>query len=494
VYPSSQNGASGAALEAGVMGRNLTEWQYGLASVKPKWNVSGTYMQVLPRFISTDANGGDEREFLTEFFQASGATVPTESLLSESDPEKSMTMERMLSMIFLKGYQWPFDVRKLEGSSIIDVLVFMESSKGRRVFLDFQHNPQKLERLDFGSLIPEARDYLEAAGATCGTPVERLEIMNKPALEFFRDRGVDLKKEPLEIRLCAQHNNGGLAVDCWWQSNIEGFFPVGEAAATHGIYRPGGSALNAGQAGSMRAANFIAHNRLLRKGMPSGDPGTGSCETAERQEEPVFTGGEISSCLKTQIAEIIALADTAAASPAGQGKDNAARLTNLIQEAAERMSLGGAAFRDAVKIEETLKQTKLFWDHFAETVGAYSAAELSLVYRLRDILFCQYIYLSAMADYIRQDGRSRGSALYHQDAGVLPHPVLPEQFRYNPADGDAFLIQEGVYQNGINGNGGARGMDGGVCTFSYRTPRPIPLPDDFFEKVWDAYRRHKNVY
>ncbi|GHV56441.1 FAD-binding protein [Spirochaetia bacterium] len=437
VYPVSQHGASGVALEAGVMGRNLTEWQYGLASVKPKWNVSGTYMQALPRFISTGADGGDEREFLGDFFQ----DIPA-----------------MLSMIFLKGYQWPFDVRKLEGSSIIDVLVFIEISRGRRVFLDFRHNPQKTEKLCFDSLIPEARDYLESAGACCGTPAERLEIMNKPALEFFRERGVDLKQEPLEIRLCAQHNNGGLAVDCWWQSNIKGFFPVGEAAATHGIYRPGGSALNAGQAGSLRAANFIAHNRLIN-------------EAAETRNID-----EIFSCLETQIAEITALAEckNSAAPPAN--------VTKLIREAAERMSLSGAAFRDAVKIEEALQQTKSLLDHFSKTVEGFSAVELSLVYRLRDILFCQYVYLSAMDDHIKRNGGSRGSALYHRDEGVLPHPSLPEQFRYIPGDGgEPPLIQEAVYQNG-------------GCVFSYRPPRPIPQTDDFFEKVWDAYRSHKNVY
>ena len=67
VYPVSQSGASGLAFEAGVRGRNLTEWQYGLASVNPRWNVSGAYMQVLPRVISTEADGTDEREFLLDF-------------------------------------------------------------------------------------------------------------------------------------------------------------------------------------------------------------------------------------------------------------------------------------------------------------------------------------------------------------------------------------------------------------------------------------------
>ena len=48
-----------------------------------------------------------------------------------------------------------------------------------------------------------------------------------------------------------------LAVDCWWQTDVEGLFAAGEAAATHGVYRPGGSALNAGQVGSMRVAGIL---------------------------------------------------------------------------------------------------------------------------------------------------------------------------------------------------------------------------------------------
>ena len=96
VYPHGHYGASGLAFEAGVRGKNLTEWQFGLSSLKPRWNVSGTYMQVLPRFISTDADGNDAREFLGDYFKDPG---------------------QILDLIFLKGYQWPFDVRKLNGGS-----------------------------------------------------------------------------------------------------------------------------------------------------------------------------------------------------------------------------------------------------------------------------------------------------------------------------------------------------------------------------------------
>src|SRR5665811_1219502 len=177
VFPNGQWGASGAAYRAGVHGKNLTEWQFGLGSIKPRWNVSGTYMQVLPRFVSTDADGGDEREFLAEAIPDYG---------------------RHLSMIFLKGYQWPFDIRKaLDGSSLLDLLVYRETVlRGRRVFLDFRRNPVR-DELDASALSPEARDYLERAGALFGTPVERLQQMNRPAYEFYLHRSPYLALEQL---------------------------------------------------------------------------------------------------------------------------------------------------------------------------------------------------------------------------------------------------------------------------------------------------------
>jgi len=68
VYPRGQIGLHAPALQAGLTACNLTESQYGLASIKFRWNVSGTYMQVIPRIFSTDSGGADEREFLTEYF------------------------------------------------------------------------------------------------------------------------------------------------------------------------------------------------------------------------------------------------------------------------------------------------------------------------------------------------------------------------------------------------------------------------------------------
>ena len=68
VYPVGHTGSTGLALWAGASVQNITEWQYGLASTNPRWNVSGTYMQTLPRVVSVDESGG-EHNILEEYFE-----------------------------------------------------------------------------------------------------------------------------------------------------------------------------------------------------------------------------------------------------------------------------------------------------------------------------------------------------------------------------------------------------------------------------------------
>ena len=429
VYPFSQYGATGLALEAGAKGKNLTEWQYGLASVAPRWNVSGTYMQVLPRVFSTAADGSDEREFLMDFFTDA---------------------HDMLSKLFLKGYQWPFDVRKVAGgSSIIDILVYLETCKGRKVYLDYRTNPADGE-FSYDDLLPEAHEYLTRAGACFGTPIERLAQMNQPAIDFYRDKGVDLYTQPLEIALCAQHNNGGIGIDCWWQTNVKGLFAVGEVAASHGVYRPGGTALNAGQVGSTRAAQYIAARCR-------GDASAG-----------------FDAAASAALAEMAALADACRA--------DTGNVRALWQHAAEEMSRCGAAIRDPAQIRAYGKQVEAQLAGFAKTVKAGSRTELAMVYRLRDMLLSQHAYLTAMADYTAHGGKSRGSALYTDlTGGIKPFTQLPDTFTFALDEAEAPLIQELWLENN-------------TCRTAWRAPRPIPEDDDFFENVWRSYRETGNIY
>jgi len=439
VYPHGQWGAQGAALRAGACGQNLTEWQFGIASVKPRWNVSGSYMQVIPRFVSTAPDGSDEREFLSE---AVGA-------------------EDLASLVFLKGYQWPFDVHKARnGSSLIDLLVYRETVlRSRRVFLDFTWN---YSEYDPGDLSPEASRYLAQAGVLdLSTPVERLRAMNEPAYLFYLDKGVDLEKTLLEISVCAQHNNGGLEVDSWWQSTIAGLFPVGEAAGTHGVYRPGGAALNSGQVGAARATAFIAHELKNHT--------TSSVPFADLAE-PVVTRAAF------------LLENAIQAGTAGGRMMVSEHLAHTMR----LMSDNAGPIRTAEGIRTARAEVEAHLESLeagSVPVDPSSRTSIDRFFLLRDVLTAQLVYLSAMEDYISHGGHSRGSALYTDPSGELPclpgdHALaLPEAFRFTLDDGTLdTVIQESHWD--------ARTPP----VFRWRPRRPIPDSDQIFESVWKTYR------
>ncbi len=445
-YPAGHSGMTGIAFEAGTHGKNLTEWQYGLASIAPRWNVSGTFMQVLPRFVSCAQDMSDEREFLQDYI---------------SDPGE------LLTNVFLKGYQWPFDSRKaMAGSSLIDLIVYNETKvKGRRVFLDFTRNPLD-NGFDMELLSKEAHDYLESAGALFGTPVERLAHMNQPAIDFYLSRGVDLHSEKLEIALCSQHNNGGINVDRWWQTDVPGLFAVGEAAASHGVYRPGGSALNAGQVGAERAATFIA----------------------SQPEKPVNIVSALAE-VDAKIERIISLAG-GALTQAGYERPP---VKQRLNEARQAMSVNGAAVRDAAAIEKLISKVRAQLMNYSEQVGITGPQELPEFYRLRDTLLSQLCYLNAMSDYVHNGGLSRGSALYTDANGEKPLDALPESCRHIVAEGavcsdeNTAAIRAGKLVQEVS-------LDGLKCNCKWRAVRPIPEDDDFFENVWRGYRENGNVY
>ena len=425
VYPKGHTGSSSLAILAGANFQNMTEWQYGLASVDPRWNVSGTYMQVLPRFVSVDKEG-KRREFLLDYFK---------------DPYAA------LSAVFMKGYQWPFDSGKvMEGSSVIDLLVYRERMLlGRKVFLDYRMNPFGLTELEYARLSPEAETYLRKAEACFGRPIDRLLHMNTPAVELYRSKGVDLKTEMLEIALCAQHHNGGIAVDLWWQTCVPGLFAVGECAGTHGISRPGGSALNAGQVGSLRAAQYLAaHPRAISPDVR---------KAADRAVE----------IYRAQCRRFVEKPDS---------------VPTAMEQAQRTMSASGGAIREPSAMERALSwvQDRLScWE--AET-GVGSPDRLYAAYQYRDVLICQQVCLSAMLNYSQTVGATRGSALYYNEQGTL-RPGLEEGFRFAGCPkAYADKIQQGKLQ-------------GDNCQFAWRPVRPMPEDNDFFENVWRRYRENK---
>ncbi|MCH2249083.1 MAG: FAD-binding protein [Cognatishimia sp.] len=243
VFPNGCYGSLGLALEAGLELVNLTESQFGIGTRREgfPWNLSGTYVQVIPHIYSVD-DTGTEHHFLADYYR---------------------TTQEMASNVFRKGYQWPFHASRMLdfGSSLVDLAIFREGEKGRKVFMDFNRNPLpvpgdlpfSLDRLD-----TDVATYLSKAGADHDLPIDRLKHMNPLAIELYRRYKVDITLEPLEFAVNNQHMNGGIAVDIWGRTNIGGIYAIGEAAGTHGVTRPGGSALNAGQVFGTRVAEQIA--------------------------------------------------------------------------------------------------------------------------------------------------------------------------------------------------------------------------------------------
>jgi len=432
-YPASQTGSTGMAFKAGATGQNLTESQFGIASLKLRWNLSGSYQQVIPRYYSADKNGKGEKEFLNDFF-----------------PDYSS----LVKAIFFKGYQWPFDPRKISGygSSLIDLLVFKEiEEKGRTVFIDFRRNPSwRSDELFLPEkLATEVREYLENSDAMKSTPVERLKAMNMPAFMLFKQHGIDLSVEPLQVAVCVQHNNGGLKGSIWWESDLKHLFPVGEANGTHGVYRPGGSALNSGQVGSFRAAQFI----------------TWKYNTPNPKTD-IFLR-EVGKALNEEL--------TLAGQWLSSGKTN--EYTRIISGIRRRMSGAGNIIRSRNEAEQATDEALYLLNRIKSLIGATSVMELAECYLLVDHCLTHYMYLKAIETYIREGGRSRGSYIISEKEGfALPGKTSPD-----------LNIELCNYDREIEKNIMEVKFNKGYAVTNLIKVREIPTQNLWFERVWKEY-------
>jgi succinate dehydrogenase/fumarate reductase flavoprotein subunit len=440
VYPKGQFGIHGLALQAGLIAENLTESQFGLASIQFHWNVSGTYMQAIPRIFSTDAHGTQEHDFLADFFPS---------------------MKTMATDIFLKGYQWPFDPQKIQNlkSSLIDVLVFNENQKGRRVFLDFRKNPigtPPMQPFNMDELEPEAFEYLRDTKALQKTPIERLAHMNPLAIEIYKEHGIDLYKEPLEIAVCAQHNNGGFAVSKWWESTLPHTFVMGEMAGTHGVKRPGGSALNAGQVGGLRAAEYIVNVY-----------GSDVARVPENSDE-----------IERQIQGLVDKLDR-------WSKSSGRTPQEVIEEIQSRMTASAAHIREENDANDSLRKAiQLYKNIQKEGLAAEDSPSTIAAIQAEHLALSSVAYLKAIVDLLVQGGGSRGSYLVLSPRGFPIHPDIlhkatgePLAFRAeNPDLRDK--IQRVEYDE--------RSPDLFHCTMI--TPRTAPIERKPFEPAWREYR------
>jgi succinate dehydrogenase / fumarate reductase flavoprotein subunit len=429
VYPNGCFGALGLAAEAGLALVNLTESQFGIGTRREgfPWNLSGTYVQALPHIHSVDAEGR-EHHFLADYFR---------------------TTQELASNIFRKGYQWPFHATRMLdfGSSLVDLAIVREGAAGRRVFMDFNRNPLpvpgdlpfSLDRLD-----PDVRAYLGNAGAVQDMPIAKLRHMNPLSIELYRRYKIDIAAEPLEFAVNNQHMNGGIAVDIWGQTSHPGFYAVGEAAGTHGVTRPGGAALNAGQVFGTRAAEHIAASGAAR--------------------------GDVECDAEAEVAAVLARLNP----------DSPLTVRKLRDEVQARMSDAAGILCDGATVAGALAAARALNARIrAQGVAPGRPAEAARAVQWAQMALASEAVLTALDHYIAQGGGSRGARAILDPAGDgLPQgaqgPLEEVRFRKErPEDRDRQIVLR---------------LDGTGFDLAERDNRRLDLSKRaFFERDWPAW-------
>ncbi len=354
-----------------------------------------------------------EREFLNEYF---------------SSPEE------VLKNVFLKGYEWPFDVRKIYGSSFIDLLVYRETVvNGRKVYMDFTREPKGLKN-GFGKLDKTAYDYLKNSDALIPLPIERLKKMNAGAIELYREHGIELENQPLRIAVCARHCNGGIRVNKNWQTSVKGLYAIGEAAGTFGVFRPGGAALNSCQVGGFRAAQHIAYS-------------------AERSVTADFprVAKEAAEELDNLIAKTKGMQST---------------LLTVREVYQKEMSESFAFLRNPAKMKEAKKRISQRSENFSNDNRWAEKEEISALFKNLDLLNMQEAIALSMIEAAENFG-SRGSSFVFDGGDFLERKPKAED-----VEGRKYIVTAKKTENGIQ---------------TGRSPvRPIPERELWFEKVWNS--------
>lgn len=373
VFPHHCFGSLGLALDAGLELVNLTESQFGIGTSRDgfPWNLSGTYVQVIPHIYSIDQDA-KEHHFLADYFR---------------------TTQELASNIFRKGYQWPFHAERLLdfGSSLLDLAIFRETRVGRKVYMDFNRNPIavpgdepfSLERLD-----DDVKSYLLSAGATQPKPIDRLRQMNPLSIELYARYKVDICKNPLEFAVNNQHMNGGIRVDTWGRTNVAGIYAVGEAAGTHGATRPGGAALNAGQVFGTRAAEHIS---------------------ASNQSKSVAVDRNYNS-LRISVDTVRNILN----------KKSTINAKSIREQVQQRMSDHAGIICYPDEVANALNAARALNRQITNSGVAFSrASEVARALQWRHMALVSESVLTALNDYIENDGGSRGARAICDSQGEL---------------------------------------------------------------------------
>ncbi len=304
----------------------------------------------------------------------------------------------------------------------------------------------------------EALTYLQRNEALQPTPIERLAHMNPLAIDIYSEHGIDIRTEPLEINVCAQHHNGGFVVDKWWQSSIPHTFVIGEMAGTHGVKRPGGSALNAGQAGGLRAAEYIANVYGAEL------PVECICRSALADQYPPLHEKAIASAGK---------------------QPTASHPTKPSRPSSTTCPSTPATYASSKRPTLLKKRQSTYTTSSAEARSSSPTAAISFKPCAPSTLRSLRSHsLKQSSSIIQSGGGSRGSFIVIREDGDVISPDLT-----NPATGEPFkFVPENLDLRTTIAEVSLTSADDATFKITRVRVRPIPERDDAFELAWTAFR------
>jgi len=107
-----------------------------------------------------------------------------------------------------------------------------------------------------------------------------------------------------------------------------------------------------------------------------------------------------------------------------------------------------------------------------------------MAFRARDLALTHAIWLEAIDEYLRQGGKSRGSAVVLDPNGDLPCEELKKEWSFSLADPSDFVNKK-ILEIELDHDMGVKRH--------WVDIRPIPKEDSWFENIWSDFEAGKII-
>ena len=255
--------------------------------------------------------------------------------------------------------------------------------------------------------------------------------------------------------MCAQHCNGGLTVDLWWQTTVPHLFAIGEVAGTHGV-RPGGSALNAGQVGGLRVAQYVA--------------------ARERENLDVR---DLLTVTRDQIAEEISLLKGHLTAP-----PRAPKVDEVRAEIQQRMTQDAAFVRSPERVREALGDARKLLKRVKGGLRTMGPEQLPEAVQNHHLCLTHVAFLTAIDDLLSRGGGSRGAYMVLDREGNLV--VETAQGARLPHRAENLEMRKEIIEVRLNQRGEFDAWPTAV--------RPLPEDDSWYENTWREWRERRSEW